>query len=68
MQIKLLYIILNITFPENLFFPSTIIERNKLDPNLRSATSHNVFKTNLLKFIRPSPNTLFSCHNYKEKV
>ena len=33
------------------FFPSTVIEWNKLDPNLRSAASLNFFKKNLLKFI-----------------
>ena len=34
-----------------------------LDPNLRSAASRSVFKNNLLKFIRPSPNSLFNCLN-----
>ena len=52
-------------FFKNSFFPSTVIEWNKLDPNLRSAASLSVFKKNLLKFIRPSPNSVFNCHNYK---
>ena len=34
-------------------FISTVIERNKLDPNIRSAASLSGFKKNLLKFIRP---------------
>ena len=52
-------------FFKNSFFPSTVIEWNKLDPNLRSAASLSVFKKNLLKFIRPSPNSVFNCHNCK---
>ena len=52
-------------FFKNYFFPSTVIEWKKLDPNLRSATSLSVFKKNLLKFIRPSPNSVFNCHNCK---
>ena len=40
---------------KNYFFPSVIIEWNKLD--------HNVFKSNILKFIRPSSNSFFDCHN-----
>ena len=31
-------------FFKNSFFPSSVIEWNKLDPNLRSAASLNVFK------------------------
>ena len=42
----------NITFSkENFLF--TIINWNKLDPNLRSATDLSFFKKNLLKFARP---------------
>ena len=52
-------------FFKNSFFPSTVIECNKLDSNLRSPTSLSVFKKNLLKFIRPSPNSVFNCHNCK---
>ena len=52
-------------FFKNSFFPSTVIEWNKLDPNLRSAASLSVFKKSLLKFIRPSPNSVFNCRNGK---
>ena len=52
-------------FFKNSFVPSTVIEWNKLDLNLQSATSLNVFKKSLLKFIRPSPNSIFNCHNCK---
>ena len=53
-------------FSKNSFFPSSVIEWNKLDPILRSTASLSVFKNNLLKFIRPSRNTVFNCHNCKE--
>ena len=53
-------------FFKNYFFPSTVIEWSKLDPNLRSTASLNVFKKKyLLKFIRPSPNSIFNCCNCK---
>ena len=52
-------------FFKNSFFPSTVFEWNKLDPNLRSAAGLNVFKQNLLKFTRPSPNSVFNCLNCK---
>ena len=53
------------TFFKNSFFPSTIIEWNKLDHNIRSCSSFNIFKKNIQKFIRPSANSLFNCHNSK---
>ena len=52
-------------FFKSYFFPSTVIEWNKLDPNLRSDASLSGFKKNWLKFIRPSPNSVFNCHNCK---
>ena len=52
-------------FFKNTFFPSTILEWNKLDPSLRNSTSYNVFKNSILKFIRSSPNKIFQCHNPK---
>ena len=42
----------NHNFFKNSFFPSTIIEWNKLDPGLRKADSLSLFKTNILKFIQ----------------
>ena len=47
------------------FFPSTIIEWNKLDHSIRNSSSLNIFRKNILKFIRPSANSLFNCHNPK---
>ena len=52
-------------FFKNSFFPSTVIEWSKLDPNLRSAGSLSAFKNNFLKFIRPPPNRVFNCQNCK---
>ena len=52
-------------FFKNYFFPSTVIEWNRLDPNLRSATSLSVFKKNLLKFVRSLPKSVFNCHSCK---
>ena len=44
-------------FFKNSFFPLVIIEWNKLDHSLRRCNSYNVFKSNILKFIRPSLNS-----------
>ena len=46
-------------------FPSTVIERNKLDLNLQSVASLSVFKKSLLKFIRPYANSAFNSLNSK---
>ena len=53
------------TFLKNSFFPSTIIEWNKLDHNIRNSNSFNIFRKSILKFIRPSVNNLFNSHNPK---
>ena len=54
------------TFFKNSFFPSSVIEWNKLDHNIRNSSSLNIFRKSTLKFIRPSANSLFNCHNPKE--
>ena len=55
----------NITFLKNTFFPSAIIEWNKLDPTIRNAESFDIFKSNILKFIRHAPRSFFNCYNHK---
>ena len=50
-------------FFQNSFFPSAVIEWNKLDLNIRNSESLNIFKSSLLKFIRPSESSVFNCHN-----
>lgn len=46
-------------FFKHSFFPYCIREWNRLDSVLRSASSLNVFKSSLLKYIRPSPYSIF---------
>ena len=48
---------------ETLFFPSTVIEWNKLDNNIRYWESVSAFKKQILKFFRPSLNSTFNVHN-----
>ena len=50
-------------FLKKSFFPSTIIEWNNLDPHLRKSENFSVFKNNIRKFIRPSPNSVYNCHS-----
>ena len=50
-------------FFKNSFFLSTVIELNNWDPLLGKSESFSVFKTNILKFIRPSSNSVYNCHN-----
>ena len=47
----------------NSFFPSTVIKWNKLDNNIRNLESVSAFKKQILKFIRPSPNSTFNVHS-----
>ena len=44
----------------NSFFRYTIKEWNNLNAEIRKSVSYEVFKNSLLKFIRPSPNSLFN--------
>ena len=53
------------SFFKNNFFSSVIIEWNKLDPEIQNAPSLNIFKRNILKFIKPTTNNIFDCHNLK---
>ena len=50
---------------KNTFFPSAIIEWNKLDLAIRNAESLGIFKSNILKFFRPTPRSFFNCYNHK---
>ena len=44
---------------------SVILECNKLDIDIRNSTSTSIFKKFLRQFVRPSPKSLFNCHNPK---
>ena len=52
----------NTNFFINTFFPSTITEWNKLDLSIRKSTILNIFKSRLLRFIRPLENSVFTSH------
>ena len=52
-------------FFKNSFFPSTVIEWNKIGKNIRKSESLNIFKKSILEFIRPSQNRVYNCHNPK---
>ena len=49
-------------FFKNIFFPSTIIEWNKIDWKIKDSEIFETFKK-ILSFIRPSLNSTFNCHN-----
>ena len=40
---------------------SVIVERNKLDTDMRHSTSVNIYKKSVLQFVKPSPKSLFNC-------
>ena len=50
-------------FFRNSFFPSAIIELNKVDRDIRNSDSLNIFKLSLLKFVRPVTNSVFDINN-----
>ena len=52
-------------FFKNYFFPSAIIEWNKLDSRLRKVKSFSDFKKNVLSLIRPKANSVFNCNSSK---
>ena len=56
----------NIILLEILFFSSTVIEWNKLDFKIRNSETFSAFKKSILKFIRPSSNSIFNCHSPNE--
>ena len=55
----------NIIFFKNLFFTSAVIEWNSLEHNIRKVGSFSVFKNNILKLLRPTPNSIFNCENHR---
>ena len=46
-----------------LFFPSTVAEWNKLEINIPNSELNSAFKKQILKFTRPSHNSMFNVHN-----
>ena len=52
-------------FFKDSFFPAVISEWNRLDMNIRNSSSINVFKKELLRFIRPEPNCTYNINDIK---
>ena len=52
-------------FFKDFFFPAVISEWNSLDINIRNSSSINVFKKELLKFIRPETNSTVNINDIK---
>ena len=50
-------------FFKNSYYPSTIIEWNKLDSNIWNSETLNIFKSKILKFIRATASSIFGGHN-----
>ena len=52
-------------FLKIIFFPSAVIECNKLDSRFRKVKSFTDFKKNILSFVRPKTNSVFNCNSSK---
>ena len=52
-------------FFKNSFWPSAVVEWNKLDSTLRKVKSFTDFKKSILSFIRPKANSIFSYNSSK---
>ncbi len=48
----------------NSFFPYSIDQWNKLDPEIRNIKTISSFKNALLKFIRPSPSQIYNINDF----
>ena len=55
----------NHNFFKNSFFPSAINEWNNLALDIRSSGKVSFFKSIILKFIWPKPNSIYNCQNSK---
>ena len=48
---------------KNSFIPNVINKWNKLDPDIRSSTSYNLFRNTLLKFTRLAQRKTFNIND-----
>ena len=55
----------DIIFSKTPFFPAVVSEWNSLNIDIRNSSSINVFKKELLKFIRPEPNSTYNINDIK---
>ena len=47
------------------FFPSNVIEWKNVDHNIQNVGSFSAFKSNILKFVRPTANNVFNFENQR---
>ena len=59
-----LFLISSTTFIKILSFHHRSLN-GTTDPKLRNSENFGIFKNNILKFIRPKPNSFFNCCNLK---
>ena len=59
------YFNIRYNFFKNSFFPSAVIEWDKLDSTLRKVKSFTDLKKNILSFIRPKANSVFNYNSSK---
>ena len=52
----------------NSFFPSALVEWNKLDSDIRNSPSYLTFKKKVLNFIRPRNNDVFNISHPKRLI
>ena len=55
----------NIIFFINSYFPSTVTEWNNLELKIRNSKTFSASMKSILKFRRPSSNSIFNCHSPK---
>ena len=61
---NLLIFRVNHEYFKNTFFPSAVLEWNKLDSFIRNSETFMLFKKKrILEFIRPKANSIFNIHN-----
>ena len=48
---------------KNSFIPNDIYRWNKLDPDIRSSASYNLFRNTFLKFTRPAQSKTFNIND-----
>ena len=58
-----LYLMLKCEYFQNSFYPFTVNNWNKLNNNIWNLEVVSAFEKQILKFFRPSPNSMFNVHN-----
>ena len=59
---KIVFLNVKRDYFKKFFFPSTIIELDNLDSNIKNSERLAIFKKCILTFIRVSTNSTFDCH------